>query len=370
MSITTLTVDQMRDAILARKSVEDPTLDTSPKSDAWLDANAVAHLAVSILADVKEQGRNLLATTATGDALFDLARVWLPSYSPLPGETENELRVRLLAAMSGRPRGGSAADFAAWAAEVDGVSEAFVYPRWDDDPTGPPVVFGTVTVAPWGPSGARIVDASVVAAVQAHLDAVAPVGVVVTVEAVNEVGVAVTVYVRPKAGYEPDWSGTFTIASCPSPFSRVYLTTDPTTTICDGDRIVANVPPTTGYRERRVAHVGANFLDLTSPFPAAVTGTLYPGGPLWQPTWDAIEALFDGLGTYRSSDPTKPRYPAVLTRADSALRVSDCYAAIEAVEGVLSSRVTWPAADLDNAVAPGAAISVLRSTGATVILFE
>lgn len=105
-------------------------------------------------------------------------------------ETDAALRARLLDRMRAPPHGGNAADYVAWALEVQGVTRAWVYPL-----EGGP---GTVTVRFVRDDDASIIpDAGEVTAVQAHLDQVAPVTAAVTVAAPTAVPINYTISVTP-----------------------------------------------------------------------------------------------------------------------------------------------------------------------------
>ncbi|WP_415257672.1 baseplate J/gp47 family protein [Thauera phenylacetica] len=91
-------------------------------------------------------------------------------------ETDDALRVRLLARIQFPPHGGAAADYVTWALEVPGVTRAWVYPE--------ELGIGTVTVRFMRDDDATpIPDAAEVAAVQAYIDTVRPVTADVTVVA-------------------------------------------------------------------------------------------------------------------------------------------------------------------------------------------
>ncbi len=462
--LTSRTLQQIRDLILARKGIEEPGLDTSSAGDAWLDANAIAHLAMAIQADLLELAKDITPATATDDALAEHGRTWLgeaqlpatawegtvtfaatagtptiasgqgfvhadgTSYhttatihdydwsagsatttaesittgtvanksdgtgctvtSPPGGvsaacsiasttteahddETEEEFRERILTFTKYRPGGGNPADYVAWAQEVDGVYSAFVYLKWDDD-AGPPANYGNVTVVPWGPPDPdanhppyeRIPSDELVAAVQAHIDAVAPVGAVVTVEKPGFTAGYVVVEVRPAKGYEPDWTGAFVVDSCVAPFTRVDLTVDPTGTINVGDRIVGYPADAPLYlaEQRYVKEVGTSYVVVTEPFSSTVKnggGPIDPGGPLWDPVQAAVKAVYENLGTAASTASTCPRFPEVAASNPSTVFLSDLYAAVENVTGVMSSKWTTPAADVPNPIDPGDPVTVL-----------
>lgn len=92
-------------------------------------------------------------------------------------ETDSALRGRLLSRIQSPPKGGAQDDYVSWALEMSGVTRAWVYPA----ELGP----GTVTVrfVRDNDAGSIIPDASEVAAVQAHLDALRPVTAQLTVVA-------------------------------------------------------------------------------------------------------------------------------------------------------------------------------------------
>jgi uncharacterized phage protein gp47/JayE len=83
-------------------------------------------------------------------------------------EDLEDFRARVIARMQSPPHGGAAADYIAWAREVGGVTRAWCYPL-----EGGP---GTVTVRFVRDDDVSLIpDAGEVAAVQAHIDEVAPV---------------------------------------------------------------------------------------------------------------------------------------------------------------------------------------------------
>jgi hypothetical protein len=285
-------------------------------------------------------------------------------------ETDTQLRARLLTAMRYRPGGGNPADYVAWAMEVEGCTGAFAYGRWDDVPASH--IWGTVTVIPWTEDGPG--DASLVADVQAYLDTMAPVGHDVTVETCINSDEVVTVYVRPMAGYEPDWplGSAIGVTSCSTPFTRVYLDTSPVGIVEIGDRVVCKVGVGLTAEQRTVTAVNAAHVEVSAPFSGTIAGTttMYPGGPLWQPVFDAIEGVLDGIGPSDSNTTTVPRFPPSSDTLNSTLCLSDLYAAIDGVEGVRSSRITAPAADVTNIVAPAAAITYTALDPNVSILWE
>lgn len=90
-------------------------------------------------------------------------------------ETDEELRGRLLYKTMNPPRGGTAADYITWSLEVAGVTRAWCYPH------EPAVGEITVRIMTDGLTEDGIPDGDAIAAVQNHLDEVAPLGAIVQV---------------------------------------------------------------------------------------------------------------------------------------------------------------------------------------------
>ena len=105
-------------------------------------------------------------------------------------ETDDALRVRLLARFQQPPMGGSASDYVAWALQVPGVTRAWVYPL-----EGGP---GTVSVRFVRDGDASMIpDAGEVASVQAYIDAKRPVTAQVTVVAPVAVALNMSITLTP-----------------------------------------------------------------------------------------------------------------------------------------------------------------------------
>lgn len=452
MALKRYNVQTFRDMILARKGVEEPTLDTASDADAWLDANAVAHLAALLQEDAQDVYNALYPHRASGSDLDEHARVWLETgrlvatiwvgrvelarvsgtnppapaglellsgdglryvttqavtawgsddkavvtaksvdkgaktnkavgapltvQSPPAGlqsaatfnatttaaiddESDEHLRSRLLLATRYRPGGGSPADYAAWTLEASSeVASCFVYPRWYDTTGGAPVL-GTVLVCPLGKNNAHIPSATIDNVIVPYILKRQPVGAVVTVTAPSRTTTPVSVGVVPKTGYEPDWTATggyLTVAALTTA-EKVYYTGSPTG-LAVGDRVVCAISTVTGGYEQRIVRsldLTAKWVTVSPPFSATpATGSyMYPGGPLWQPVFDAILGVFYVLGASHSTDLPRPRWPPPSDGANARLSLADIYHAVESVPGVLASGVVTPASDLDNSVAAG-----------------
>jgi len=146
-------------------------------SSAGQDTSAVGGVALSLVSPVA--GVQSAVTVAAGGLTGGADE-----------ETDAALRERLRARVQNPPHGGNAADYEAWALEVEGVTRVWVFPEWlglgtvglffvrDDDDTPIP-------------------DAAEVQAVQDYIDVLRPVTADLTVIAPIDVPVAMTIKVNP-----------------------------------------------------------------------------------------------------------------------------------------------------------------------------
>lgn len=105
-------------------------------------------------------------------------------------ESDEDYRVRVLERMAEPPRGGTEADYIAWAKEVSGVTRAWVYPE--------ELGAGTVLVRFVRDDDASIIpDAGEVADVQAKLDEEAPAHAAPTAFAPSADALAMTIHIVP-----------------------------------------------------------------------------------------------------------------------------------------------------------------------------
>ncbi len=101
-------------------------------------------------------------------------------------ESDENLRSRILAIIQDRPQGGSAADYVAWALEVEGVTRAWCYPLENG--------LGTVAVRFVCDDLDDIIPtAEMVQKVQGHIDALRPVTAMLTVSAPLTLPVDITI---------------------------------------------------------------------------------------------------------------------------------------------------------------------------------
>lgn len=112
-------------------------------------------------------------------------------------ETTARILERLLARVRDTPQGGADADYIAWAREIPGVDQVWVYPH--ELGAGTVVVRFTVERPEGGDPEDIIPDVGTVALVQAAIDAKAPVTAEVTVLAPDWIGLDLTVDLYPKA---------------------------------------------------------------------------------------------------------------------------------------------------------------------------
>jgi uncharacterized phage protein gp47/JayE len=105
MAFETWTLEQIRSFVLARKALEDPLLDTSENGDAWVDANAVAHVAVAMQASILESQAQMFPGTATGSFLDEHLRMWCEDGRRVATAWEGTIRFESLAGTPVIPTG-------------------------------------------------------------------------------------------------------------------------------------------------------------------------------------------------------------------------------------------------------------------------
>ncbi len=91
-------------------------------------------------------------------------------------ETDQALRVRILARIKNPPAGGSAADYIAWAKSISGVAGAWVFANYHG--------LGTVSVVITASGSNPVPSAPLILEVQNYIDTVRPVTAAVTVETI------------------------------------------------------------------------------------------------------------------------------------------------------------------------------------------
>lgn len=145
--------------------------------EAGAAGNAIAGVAVTLTTPIA--GVTSAATVASGG---------LAGGSDT--ESDDDLRVRLLARIKEAPHGGASGDYVNWALEVAGVTRAWVYPQ--------ELGIGTVTVRFVRDDDVSIIpDAGEVTAVQTYIDALRPVTAQLTVVAPIAVALDFTIAVTP-----------------------------------------------------------------------------------------------------------------------------------------------------------------------------
>ena len=334
----------------------------------------------------KDSGTRLTVATPPAGVLAD-ALLGATTTAARDSERDPSVQRRLGNRLSGNPGGGNAAQYRQWALEAIATNhkghsaeaiDAAVYPRWDDVMGAR----GTVTVALFGPvlpiTDRREVSAACCADVAAYINERKPMGANVTVESVDgqlyAFGLEVTV--RPSPGYEADWTSPgvmLAVLSTVPAALRVNLDADPRPHITAGNRAVFYCGATGATEQEVVREVGANYLILDE-WPEygdpAVASDVYPGGPLWQPVYDAVLGLHDALGPASSSTASIDRWPIEEYERPSTVHLSDLYTATDSVPGVASSVWTAPVADVTCHVAQADVIQMRCAAPTLTITFE
>jgi uncharacterized phage protein gp47/JayE len=340
---------------------------TGPGGTADVNADAV------VAGTAANQGDGTTLTLASPPAGVSPSATLIVNVNTTLGtdaESDTDWRSRVLGATVNRPGAGNAGQWIEWAESVPGVYKAFCYKRF----------YGltTVVVVLLGPPGTRVsgITGAIITAVETKLAAEKPTGHTPTVLVLQPTYLAVVAAITPKTGYGPDWTGT--LAEDPAQAStttKVYTTTDPAASpnfLAHGMRVVCKTNAVLNATEERIVDVvgPGHYFTVTVPFSAAVnnSSTIYPGGPLWQPCYNAIAAVFDALGPARETTGNAPRVPDTAGSWPSKLFVSDLTAAIDNVAGVAGCTVTAPAADTEETCAQYAALIHILAFNPSVTL--
>ena len=260
-------------------------------------------------------------------------------------ESNDELRARLVALESGAQGVGTLADYVRWAMNTPDirVARAFAFPNL--------VQQGVITVVCQGVSGSRELGPDAIDAIQDYVETQMPaVGASLDVRnASYAYELDIEVLITPRIGAEPDW----TTGSNPSRFeidtgsttTRVELTSDPSSTIDVGDRVL--IPSEVGGRkktvQRTVTAVDSTGFEVGEAVEAAPASGdyVYSGGPIAEEVLAAIESLLDDLGPgVFTSGVEFVRFPGSSVTAPGSLRNGRAVAACMAVEGVEDVDVT------------------------------
>lgn len=157
---------------------------------------AAGQATVNIVADVAGSAGNAVAgiTLNLDSPIANINAAGVVPAGALTGgadiEDDDSLRARVIARIQQTPHGGARHDYIAWAKEVPGVTRAWCYPLEMGD--------GTVTVRFVRDNDASLLpDPAEVAAVQAYVEALAPVGMQIFVVAPVAAPIAFQVELTP-----------------------------------------------------------------------------------------------------------------------------------------------------------------------------
>lgn len=252
-------------------------------------------------------------------------------------ESDGDLQARLAKRFSDPPRGGSVADYVAWATDVTGIKLAYCYPLRRG--------WGTVDVAALhdGTGSARMLSAPEVADLKNALDTKRPVGVKafrVLLTDAEPVDIEYTVIPdgEPANAFDWDDSSPPTVSAWDGTALKVTFSARPDS-MKAGDRVTF-ATGATGAERVINALDGLNAailtVDETGDIPV-VAQAVYSGGPLVQPIRAAIIALGKSLGT---ANPDAKRYG----NWEGNLRPNAIDRAVGAVAGSVDGTVVAPAA--------------------------
>lgn len=272
-------------------------------------------------------------------------------------ETEAQLRGRLLDWMADRPGAGNLADYRDWVRTTPGLrlDDAFIYPGKSG--------LGTIGCIPFGVSGARQIAETQVALVEAQLTAEAPYADAWDVSLFTFGGhdVDLVVNVKPGTGYEQDWpddSSFSTHPTTPCTTTKIYFAGS-IMGLEVGDRLIVRVPLGGIYYPYQVAVTElvpmSGYVSIDPPLPGIpdVAFPIKSGGPLFEPVYAAVQALFDDLGPGDTS-PTPSRYPAPSIVHPDVLPKAACTEAVMSVAGVMDCNFVGSSGFSGDSVIPDA----------------
>lgn len=257
-------------------------------------------------------------------------------------EDDESLRERLLLAYQSPPAGGRFSDYRAWALEVAGVEDAYVYGPHSSDTDGRRGL-GTVDVAVLteGTGANRVAGSTLQDSVQDHVDDLRPAGADFLVIDVSTQAEDIDILIEPLSGYEWDWTGSGTVLTwTPGTKTITWSAALPSslTDKVDADGS-ARIYTEGGEPLTVVSYSGVDTVISETPG-STPTGAIYPGGPLSQPILTALEALFDNLGPARgtAADPDQ--------EWENELLLAQIFKAAMTVDGVGNCYITDPVADV------------------------
>lgn len=269
-------------------------------------------------------------------------------------QSQDDLRDDVLDVMAVRPASGNLEQWRQWTKETPGVGvdEAFIYPGLRG--------LGTMTVVPFGVSGARKLGTERNAEILAYLKTQFQFDDDVQVLQFSELGLPqnVELTITPGTGFEPDADiGLTPISlhgSTASTTTRLQLLNAADLDFWQvGDRIVVPITvsgePTT--EERVISDIdnagsGDYRIDLSVALSAApaVSETVYSGGPLYSTTVTALQTYFDTLGPGDTSPPS--RWPASVDAFQGDIILKEMEKSVQSVSGVKDHTTTTPTANV------------------------
>lgn len=264
-------------------------------------------------------------------------------------EDPGAYRARIISRFTDPPLGGTQVDYVQWALETAGLASAYCYPLRQG--------FGSVdlTALHAGSGTVRVMTAPEVAALQALIDGtLRPVSVrAFRVLSVTTLALDVELMITPdgQAQNAFDW-----VDTVPPNVTAWVLATRTVTfdarppSMAPGHRITFKVAasPNQGGHERVVESLGPGANDIVlevdqnGDIPVAGSTVAYSGGPLVQPTRQALISLFDSLGT---ANPDAHRYGSW----EGNYRLGAISRVANAVPGVLDSAPVTPVATVQAA---------------------
>lgn len=306
--------------------------------------------------------------TAEADVILDIT-------GGLDIESDAELIRRVRDSFRNPPRGGSFSDYRQVSDAIEGIDRTYTYGPHSATPLGRRGIgFVDLVITKIGSGTGRIPTAAQIQEVTDAIDDFRPATTRdFDVIAPTSIGFTVDISIGPDPGSEFDWvestGNTVGAGGYVAATRTLNWTTAVDPNVSVGDRIYVNgqvaVVSTIGASTTVLepiqsrAQQGLDVFDADLGGDPGVGQDIWPAGPLSEPVRDAIQAYADGLGPARVGPNGDAADPEQLDW-DSTVRLSKLQCAAQAVDGVRSTTLNFPASDL-TAADDGASLVEIRT---------
>ena len=297
----------------------------------FLDVNAAA-TSTGEITNLEEGEELQFSSTPVG--LEANARIIVELENGIDKESDPDARDRLLNRIGQPSEGGNANDWEQWVLEsANFVATGYVYPNRNG---GGSV---DVTALKTGTGASRLLDAGERSEVFDYIDPIRPVTATLRVLEVttSNTDVELVILAESDPVHAFDWTDATppVVSSYTSATRLVALTLARPVDMAIGERVVFADPLLGGKQYVVESLSGANDFVITEDPGAIAAGNVYAGGPLTDAIRDAVQALFDALGT---ANPDANRYGDW----EANIRHANLFETVQTQIGVLDSQIILP----------------------------